>query len=260
LTEENYNNGLTPENPYGREEGFNSGEPENSTTGKPFRKSKVSYATLIFLIIIWPFMSVAFVGDPSSMLRMLSVSPIFMVYMPTMIIQWLVFALIWIAVWREGTGFAGIGLKKIRVIDFAWAIAFLIVSNLLLTLISVGLAKINLEIPVEIELILPKTTAERIIWVFLSLTAGICEEAAFRGYLLTRIRIFGRMKNWIAPVFIASLAFGSGHAYQGVGGFILISSYGAMFALLFIKTKTLWPCVIAHFMQDAMALFYSGSG
>lgn len=260
MSDENNNFDLSPVDPEGKETGTTESENQIPATADPFRKSKVSYFTLIFLLVLWPFMSVAFVGDPSSMLRMLSVSPIFMVYLPTIVIQWLVFGLIWIAVYRERTGFAGIGFKKIRLIDLAWAIAFLITSNLLLTLLSVLLATINMEIPSEIELILPKTMAERIIWVFLSLTAGICEEAAFRGYLLTRIRIFGRVKNWIAPVFIASLAFGSGHAYQGVGGFILISAYGAMFAVLFIKTKTLWPCVIAHFLQDAMALFYPGTG
>ncbi|MCP4703203.1 MAG: CPBP family intramembrane metalloprotease [candidate division Zixibacteria bacterium] len=260
MTDDNYNFDLSPDNPNGWETDGGENQERMKPTGKPFRKSKVSYFTLLFLLVIWPVMSVAFVGDPSQMLRMLSVSPIVMVYLPTIVIQWLVFGLIWIAVWREGTGLAGLGFKRIRTIDFAWAIAFLIVSNLLLTLLSVLLAKINLEIPSEIDLILPKTMAERIIWVFLSLTAGICEETIFRGYLLTRIRIFGRFKNWIAPVLIASLAFGSGHAYQGAGGFILITVYGIMFALLFIKTKTLWPCVIAHFLQDAMALFYTGSG
>ncbi len=260
MTQDNNNFDLSPVDPESKKTGIDLLD-ENTVpiTGQPYRKSKVSYFTLFFLLIFWPFMSVAFVGDPSQMLRMLSVSPIVMVYLPTIVIQWLVFGLIWIAVWREGTGLAGLGFKRIRLIDIAWAIAFLIVSNLLLNLLSVLLAYLNLEIPVELDLILPKTMAERLIWVFLSLTAGICEEAAFRGYLLTRIRIFGRFKNWIAPVFIASLAFGSGHAYQGVGGFILISVYGAMFALLFLKTKSLWPCVIAHFVQNFVTgLFYPG--
>jgi len=259
LTEDNHNFDQSPVDPEGMGTGPGENQKQTLPAGQQFRKSKVSYFTLFFLLILWPLMSVAFVGDPSQTLRMLSVSPIFMIYLPTMVIQWLVFLLVWVAVTREGTGLAGLGFKRIRVIDFAWAVAFLIVSNLLLTLLSVFLAFVNLEIPIELELILPKTMAERIIWVFLSLTAGVCEEAAFRGYLLTRIRIFSKAKNWIMPVFVASLAFGSGHAYQGAGGFILITVYGAMFAILFIKTKSLWPCVIAHFLQDAMALFYTGS-
>ena len=197
MTEENHNFDQSPVDPEGKEAGIVENESKVSASGQPFRRSKVSYLTLLFLLIFWPLMSVAFVGDPSQMLRMLSVSPIFMVYLPTMVIQWLVFLLVWLAVYREKTGLVGIGFKRIRLIDFAWAGAFLISSNLVLTLLSVLLATINLEVPSEIELILPKTIEERIIWVFLSLTAGICEEAAFRGYLLTRIRIFGKSKNWI---------------------------------------------------------------
>jgi len=223
------------------------------------RKSRLSYLTLFFLLIFWPMMSVAFVGDPTEALRILSVSPIFFIYLPTIAIQWLVFLLVWVTVYREGTGLAGVGFKRIRLIDFAWAGAFLITSNLILTLLSVLLAAVNLEVPVELELMLPKTGTEKIMWFFLSLTAGVCEEAAFRGYLITRLRIFGQTKNWVTPVILASLAFGSGHAYQGIGGFILISIYGAMFALLFIRTKTLWPLVIAHFVQDFVAVFYKPS-
>jgi membrane protease YdiL (CAAX protease family) len=28
-----------------------------------------------------------------------------------------------------------------------------------------------------------------------------------------------------------------------------------MFAWLFVRTKSLWPCIIAHFFQDFTALF-----
>ncbi len=221
-----------------------------------FRKSRLSYFTLFLLLILWPVSSIIFVGDPSEALKSLSVSLIYLVYLPTMVIQWLIFALIYLTTYRERTGLAGIGFNRIRLIDFFWAIAFLLFSNLLLSLLALLLKTINLEIPGEVELILPNTITEKILWVALSITAGICEESAFRGYLITRIKIFGGTKTWILPIIIASFAFGSGHSYQGVGGFILISIYGAMFAILFIRTKSLWPCIIAHFFQDFSALFF----
>jgi membrane protease YdiL (CAAX protease family) len=221
-----------------------------------YRKSRLSYFTLFFLLIFWPLTSIIFIGDPSSALKLMSVSPIFMVYLPTMVIQWIVFLGVYLTVWREGTGLKGLGFRKIRSIDFFWAGAFFFVSNLILAGIAVLLKLIDIEIPGELELILPKTTEERILWVFLSLTAGICEETAFRGYLITRIRMFGKTKSWVIPVILATLSFGSGHAYQGTGGFIIIGAYGAMFAILFLYTKTLWPCVIAHFFQDFSALFF----
>jgi membrane protease YdiL (CAAX protease family) len=221
-----------------------------------FRKSRLSYLTLFFLLIFWPVSSIVFVTNPSEILKALSLSPIYLVYLPTMLIQWLVFFLIFVTTYREHTGLRGIGFKRIRAIDFLWAIAFLLASNLILSLLSLLLKAMHLEIPGELELILPKTANERILWVLLSITAGICEEAAFRGYLITRIKIFGRTKGWVLPVVLASLAFGSGHAYQGLGGFLLISIYGAMFALLFLRTGSLWAPIIAHFFQDFSAIFF----
>jgi membrane protease YdiL (CAAX protease family) len=221
-----------------------------------FRKSRLTYLTLFFLIILWPVSSIVFVGDPAEALKKLSISLVYLVYLPTMVQQWLIFALIILATYRENMGLTGVGFQKIRLIDFLYALAFLLASNLLLSAFALLLKAINLEIPGELSLILPKNAGERILWAALSLTAGICEETAFRGYLMTRIKIIGRMKTWILPIIISSLAFGSGHAYQGIGGFIMLTLYGALFALLFIKSKSLWPCIIAHFFQDFSALFY----
>jgi membrane protease YdiL (CAAX protease family) len=221
-----------------------------------YRKSKLSYVTLFFLLIVWPALSLTLVGDPAESLRLLSESPIALIYLPTMITQWLLFLLVFLTVKREKTGLLGVGFTRIRMIDFLWALAFILISNLLLTLLSLLLEELGLTIVGEIELILPKTTGERIFWVILSLTAAVCEETAFRGYLITRLKILGKTKGWIIPVILASLAFGTGHSYQGVAGFILITAYGIMFGILFLKTRSLWPPIIAHFFQDFSALFY----
>ncbi len=220
-----------------------------------FKRSRAGYFTLFFLLVFWPILSVISVDDPSEMLKLLATSPIFLIYIPTMVIQWGIFGLIFLTLWREKTGLKGIGFTKIRLLHFLQAIAFILVSNVILSGLALLLKEFNLEIPVELELILPKTTLQKVLWIFLALTAGVCEETAFRGYLLTRIRMYGRTKTWIFPVILASLSFGSGHAYQGMGGFILITIYGSMFALLYIYSGSLWPAIIAHFLQDALAPF-----
>ena len=101
--------------------------------------------TLFFLLIFWPLSSIIFVTDPSEVLKALSVSPIFLVYLPTMVIQWLVFLLIFVTTYREQTGLRSIGFKRIRAIDFLWAIAFLLASNLILTLLSLLLKTVHLK-------------------------------------------------------------------------------------------------------------------
>ena len=196
------------------------------------------------------------IGDSSETLALVSISPIIIMYAPTIVMQWIMFGLIYLTVFREQTGLRGIGFKRPRLIDLFYAVAFLLVANLFLTFFALFLGWVGLPVAEELTLILPRTGLERFFWVVLSITAGIVEETVFRGYLITRLRMFGRSNSWILPIIIASVSFGTGHSYQGVGGFILLSVYGAMFSVLFIKTKTLWPVIIAHFFQDFSALFY----
>jgi membrane protease YdiL (CAAX protease family) len=221
-----------------------------------FRKSRFSYITLFVLMVGWPVLSLAAGGDPSEGLRLATISRIFIIYLPTIVMQWVLFGLIYTAAYFENTGLRGLGFTRLRLIHFLWAIAFLLVSNLTLTLIALLLAKIGISIPGDIELLLPTTGTERIFWIILSITAGVVEETVLRGYLITRLQIFGKTTKWLLPGIISSVIFGIGHTYQGLGGFILLSIFGGMFAILYWKTRSLWPAIIAHTFQDISALFF----
>jgi membrane protease YdiL (CAAX protease family) len=220
-----------------------------------FRFSTLTWVSLFFLIILYPGLSVG-TGDPTEVLKNLNEGLRMILFVATIITQWCIFFLIWITTFREKTNLAGIGVKRLRLVDFAWAGAFLLVSNLFLTGLAWFLAQIGLPMPGEISLLIPTDTAGRVVWVAVSFTAGFCEETAFRGYLMTRLRLLGKLQNWVIPALVSSLVFGVCHAYQGMPGFIVISTYGFLFALLYIRTGTIWPCVIAHALQDLGALFF----
>jgi membrane protease YdiL (CAAX protease family) len=72
---------------------------------------------------------------------------------------------------------------------------------------------------------------------------------------MTRIRLLGRFSSWTVPTILSALIFGSLHGYEGVAGVTLITIYGALLSLLYIRTKSIWPCVIAHFFQDLQYVF-----
>jgi membrane protease YdiL (CAAX protease family) len=110
--------------------------------------------------------------------------------------------------------------------------------------------------PGEITMLIPEDPVGRVIWVAVSFTAGFCEETAFRGYIMTRLRLIFKLDNWVIPTIVSSVAFGACHAYQGLPGIIIIGTYGLMFSLLYLRTRTLWPCIIAHSLQDLGALFF----
>jgi len=101
-------------------------------------------------------------------------------YFPTIVTQWILFLLIYVTTYRERTGLKGIGFTRIKLIHLLWAIAFLLISNLLLSLLSLLLSRVDIAIPGELGLLLPKNAAERVVWVVLSITAGIVEETVFR--------------------------------------------------------------------------------
>lgn len=220
-----------------------------------FRRSKATWIALFLLLIVYPVFSVAFAGDPEDLKILQDDTMLMITLVGTIMIQWMMFLLLYVATYREQTFLRGLGLTSFRAIDIAWAVTFLLVANLILTGLAWVLAQWGMPMPGEIQFLIPKDTTGRIVWVMVSATAGFCEEIAFRGYLMTRLRILGKTKSWLMPVVVSSLTFGILHAYQSLPGVIILTVYGAMFALLYIRTRSLWPCIIAHFFQDFTALF-----
>jgi len=98
--------------------------------------------------------------------------------------------------------------------------------------------------------IAPDTFVQACLWVVLSTTAGIVEEFVFRGYLLQQFAsIRGRL--WIG-VAASSLLFGAAHGFEGIGGMIAITAYGAMFCVLAIFRRSLRAGMIAHAWHDSL--------
>ncbi len=83
--------------------------------------------------------------------------------------------------------------------------------------------------------------------------AALLEEVIAVGYLMTRLRQIG----WSPAAVLASSALlrGSYHLYQGWGGAVGNLALGAIFALVFLRTRRLWPLIVAHFLIDAAAGF-----
>lgn len=83
-----------------------------------------------------------------------------------------------------------------------------------------------------------------------SLSAGICEELLYRGYLMQWME--GYLPVW-AAIILSSLVFGLMHAYQGPGGIVRTAGLGLVMAGLFAATGSLlWP-ILLHVIIDAYA-------
>jgi len=96
--------------------------------------------------------------------------------------------------------------------------------------------------------LLPQGILESLAWIPLALSAGFCEELAFRGYLQQQFQAITGSATW--AVLIQALVFGLGHLYEGVGPVARIMLYGILFGLLALWRKSLRPGMIAHAWSD----------
>lgn len=78
----------------------------------------------------------------------------------------------------------------------------------------------------------------------------VFEEAIGVGYFIHVLRRFGM---W--PAVLATAIFRAGlHAYQGFNAPIIILPLGLIFAIVYWKSRRLWPLVVAHAMFSLVAL------
>jgi membrane protease YdiL (CAAX protease family) len=96
--------------------------------------------------------------------------------------------------------------------------------------------------------ILPRTHSERVWFVGVAFTAGICEEILYRGYLPWFV--WGFTGNMTLAFAVATLAFALGHAYQGRGGVIVTGVLGAFLSVVVVLTRSLVPGQILHVIVD----------
>ena len=99
------------------------------------------------------------------------------------------------------------------------------------------------------------TQAEQFGWFgVLCITAGVCEEWIFRGFLF---RYFGEMPwhfGLPAAFVISSVLFGANHFYQGSRGIISTGLLGAGFGFLYLWSGSLLLPMIVHALVDLRAL------
>jgi len=96
--------------------------------------------------------------------------------------------------------------------------------------------------------LLPQGIVESLAWIPLALSAGFCEELAFRGYLQKQFQAITGSAAW--AVLIQAILFGIGHLYEGVGPVERITLFGVLFGLLAVWRKSLRPGMIAHAWSD----------
>lgn len=94
------------------------------------------------------------------------------------------------------------------------------------------------------ERILPRNAREFFVYASLAVTAGICEEFLYRGFVMAVLARAG-FALWTV-VLLSSMFFGLAHVYQGRAGFVSTLFVGVVFALARIACDSLIPVMVWH--------------
>jgi uncharacterized protein len=101
------------------------------------------------------------------------------------------------------------------------------------------------------ERLLPVNLIEYLPYAALAITAGVCEEFIYRGFVLGAfIRV--NLPVWAAVV-LSSVLFGLAHAYQGRGGIVSTGIFGIVLALGRLAFASLFPVMVWHAGLDLAA-------
>jgi uncharacterized protein len=166
--------------------------------------------------------------------------------------EWMTFAF---AFWRPDEAFAHYVKSAVR---NPGALLWDIPIALLLSAISFLLGPVMVRILGQtgwgaLEGMRPHSGFEISPWIVMALSAGVCEETVFRGYLQQQFSAWTGSVS--VGVFAQAACFGLAHAYQARKNIVLIFVLGCVFGVFAVCRKGLRANMIAHALVDVLSAF-----
>jgi hypothetical protein len=175
-------------------------------------------------------------------------------YLRTMLFEFVVLAIVVVGVRIRGSSLQAVFGQRWRSLgqlltDLGLGVLLLLASTVVASIFGSHQSEGSAEH--SISYLLPQTWNEMLMWIALSITAGVCEEVIYRGYL--QRQIMALTHSVPAGIVLSAVAFGAAHAYQGLQRASVIAASALLFGLLAQKRGTVRPGMIAHSLQDAIA-------
>ena len=140
------------------------------------------------------------------------------------------------------------------------AITFVLARQVRSARRSVEFAATVREAAASLAFVTPSTYPEMRRFTWVGITAGIVEELIFRGYVVWYFSAF--VPLWSAIV-ITAMAFGIGHAYQGLGGMLKTGAVGLFLGFLYWFSGSIWAPMFLHAATDVLQgrlIYFASSG
>jgi len=176
-------------------------------------------------------------------------------YRTIMALEWILVALAVVLMVVGGRSWSSIGLVLPHGAGLLWSVvllalfgAFLFVQYRVATASDAARAAVGRQLA-PVRWLLP-SSAELGSFRALSVTAGVCEEILFRGYLMAFLLPLVGVSG---AVVVSSLLFGFGHAYQGWSGIVKSGVLGAIMAGIYLLTGSLFAPILVHALIDMVS-------
>ncbi len=108
------------------------------------------------------------------------------------------------------------------------------------------------------------TPSEILFHIITMVNVGFLEEMIFRGFLFKMMA----KDNVKSAIIVSSITFGMGHIVNLLNGADLVptlmqlcyaTAIGYIFVIIFYKSKSLVPCIIAHGVFNSLSIFNEGN-
>jgi len=95
-----------------------------------------------------------------------------------------------------------------------------------------------------IQAMLPQAPFERVLWVGFALTAALCEELVYRGYLLKQFKAL--TDSTLAAIVLQALVYGLVHLVLPAQMAVSVGLLGVLLGALAVWQRSLVPGIILH--------------
>ena len=104
-------------------------------------------------------------------------------------------------------------------------------------------------------LLLPSTPVERKWFAATAITAGICEELLYRGFLVPYLSYNFNIHDITILAVLSGIIYGLSHLYQGFKGFSQTALTGFAYTYVFLFSGSILPAMVFHVLVELRTLF-----
>jgi len=131
--------------------------------------------------------------------------------------------------------------------------AFALLGFIEFSLANVGIEPEKLKALSDLANLTPKSPTQRLVFIFMGLAAGLCEELVYRGFAITAMKSRGT-NQWLASL-VAAIPFVFQHGLKSLDHFWWFFIWAMVFGAIFITSRRLHINIILHWLVNLAAVF-----